>query len=216
MAIAMSAIIPQPAPATARQDKATRTTLVVPGLHGSGPDHWQTHWEQEIDGALRVEQSNWLRPDLADWTATLATAVRRHPGAVLVAHSLGCALVAHLARTDSARNVGAALLVAPADVNRDGPDAERLRGFAPLPLDLLPFPSTTVISRNDPFVTYDQAKVFAQAWGSNLVDLGLAGHINTQAGFGPWPEGRTHLRALIDQLDPIDEGAAFARAWSCN
>jgi predicted alpha/beta hydrolase family esterase len=73
-----------------------------------------------------------------------------------------------------------------------------------------------VISRNDPYVTYDQAKLFAQAWGSNLVDLGLAGHINTQAGFGPWPEGRTHLRALIDQLDPIDEGAAFARACSCN
>lgn len=181
--------------------------LLVPGLYNSGPDHWQTHWEHQIEGAIRVEQSDWLRPDLADWTATLAEAVRRHPGAVLVAHSLGCALVCHLSRISNGRNIAAALLVAPADVNRDGPNAEFLRGFSPLPLGRLPFPSTAVISRNDPYVAFDRASLFAQAWGSTLVDLGHAGHINAEAGYGPWSEGRAHLNALIASLDSDGQGA---------
>jgi predicted alpha/beta hydrolase family esterase len=33
--------------------------LIVPGLGGSGPDHWQTRWEQKLSTARRVEQSDW-------------------------------------------------------------------------------------------------------------------------------------------------------------
>jgi predicted alpha/beta hydrolase family esterase len=186
----------------------TRPILIIPGLYNSGPDHWQTHWERRIPGAIRVEQSDWLRPDLADWTATLAEAVRRRPGAVLVAHSLGCALVCHLARISNGRNIGGALLVAPADVNRDGPNAEFLRGFSPLPLGRLPFPSTAVISRDDPYVAHERGKMFAGAWGSTLVDLGAAGHINADSGHGPWPEGLAYLDALLERLDPAPERGA--------
>ena len=193
-------------------DRTARPILIVPGLYDSGPDHWQSHWQREIEGAIRVEQSDWLRPDLADWTATLAEAVRRHPGAILVAHSLGCALVCHLAHISNGRNIGAALMVAPADVNRDGPNAEFLRGFSPLPLGRLPFPSTAVISRNDPYIAHERAQLFAQAWGSSLVDLGAAGHINVEAGYGPWPEGRAHLDALIARLEPAAEGAGDGAA----
>jgi len=171
--------------------------LILPGLYNSGPDHWQSHWERAIKGAERVEQADCLRPDLADWTATLAEAVRRRPGAILVAHSLGCALVCHLARISKGRNIGAALLVAPADVNRDGPNAAYLRGFYPLPLGALPFPSTAVVSRNDPYVSFERGVAFARAWGSRLVDLGQAGHINPASGYGPWPDGRAHLDALV-------------------
>ena len=31
-----------------------QTTLIVPGLHGSGPAHWQTWFETQVPGALRV------------------------------------------------------------------------------------------------------------------------------------------------------------------
>jgi predicted alpha/beta hydrolase family esterase len=95
--------------------------LIVPGLYNSGPDHWQSHWERAIPGAERVDQTDWERPALGDWTISLAEAVRQRPGAILVAHSLGCALVAHLAQVTGGRGIGGALMVAPADVNREGP-----------------------------------------------------------------------------------------------
>ena len=33
------------------------TTLIVPGLHGSGPEHWQSWFERHIDNCVRVVQS---------------------------------------------------------------------------------------------------------------------------------------------------------------
>ena len=199
-----------------RRDRRDPPILIVPGLYNSGPQHWQTHWERKLKGAVRVEQSDWLRPNLADWTATLAEAVRRRPGAVLVAHSLGCALVSHLSRITNGRNIGGTLLVAPADVNRDGPNAEFLRDFSPMPLGRLPFPSVTVSSHNDPYVAFGRAQMFAKAWGSTLVDLGYAGHINVEAGYGPWPEGRKYLKALIDRTESSHRPAPADQALPNN
>ena len=72
--------------------------LIVPGLGGSGPDHWQSHWARSYPGARRVEQPDWNRPVRSLWLEQLAAAVERMPGAMLVGHSLGCVLVADLAR----------------------------------------------------------------------------------------------------------------------
>lgn len=179
--------------------------LIIPGLFNSGPDHWQTHLERSTPGAERVEQFDWERPTLGDWTASLVDAVRRRPGAVLVGHSLGCALIAHLAQLRGARGIGAALLVAPADVNRDGPAGRLLTGFSPIPRLSFPFPSVVVASRNDPYVAFDRAAAFARSWGSELVDLGQAGHINVEAGYGPWPAGRDLLDALSAKARPFAE-----------
>lgn len=178
--------------------------LIVPGLYNSGPDHWQSHWERVLPDAERVEQADWERPTLGEWVANLVDAVRRRPGAILVAHSLGCALVTHLAHLRGRRGIAGALLVAPADVNREGPAGRLLTGFGPMPRAPLPFPTTVVASRNDPFVRFDQALGFADDWGSHLVDLGRAGHINVESGHGPWPEGRR----LLDELAARALGAA--------
>lgn len=185
-------------------DAARPPILIVPGLFNSAPDHWQTHWERALPQAERVEQSDWERPTLGEWTAGLAEAVRSRPGAVLIAHSLGCALVAHLARISHGRGIAAALLVAPADVNRSTAAGRRLKGFSPIPLQALPFPSTVVASHNDPYVSIDRAQLFARAWGSEFVDLGRAGHINIDSGHGAWPEGRVLLDALIDRMKVND------------
>ena len=94
--------------------------LIVPGLGGSDEPHWQTHLERSFPHARRVHQADWDRPDRAAWIARLAAAVAAAPDAVLVAHSLGCALTAHaVARWPNliARAVRGALLVAPADVD---------------------------------------------------------------------------------------------------
>jgi predicted alpha/beta hydrolase family esterase len=74
------------------------TVLLLPGLHGSGERHWQTLWEQRLPGVTcrRVQQRDWARPDRGEWVAALDAELRAaEPPVLLVAHSLGCALVAH-------------------------------------------------------------------------------------------------------------------------
>jgi predicted alpha/beta hydrolase family esterase len=106
--------------------------------------------------------------------------------------------VAHWARDASAENlqrVRGALLVAPSDP--EGPNyPEGPTGFAPMPLVRLPFPSIVVASRNDVYVTMERAREYAAAWGSKLVDLGDAGHINASSGLGSWAAGYGLLQRL--------------------
>jgi len=41
--------------------------LLVPGLNNSGPDHRQTHWENELPDAKRVQPGKWDDPIRNDW-----------------------------------------------------------------------------------------------------------------------------------------------------
>ena len=175
--------------------------LIAPGLFNSPPEHWQSHWERTLPTAERVVQENWDLPTLGEWSAGLLEAVRRRPGSVIVAHSLGCAVVGHLARIGAGRGIAGALLVAPAEVNRTGPVGRLLNGFSPMPREPLPFPSTVAASRDDPYVTLDQAAAFAETWGSRFVDLGASGHVNVKSGHGPWPEGLDLLGELIGRIE---------------
>ena len=53
----------------------------------------------------------------------------------------------------------------------------------------------------------DRAAVFANAWGSELADIGAAGHINVASGYGPWPDG---LRFVSRLLRRVEQGRAVA------
>jgi predicted alpha/beta hydrolase family esterase len=169
--------------------------FVVPGLGNSGPAHWQTYFEQADSGFTRIAQGEWEIPDCSDWVATLDHALQGQDlsRVVLVAHSLGCATIAHWAARYG-RVVKGAWLVAPSDVETPQYAAFPTTGFGPMPLQPLPFPSQVVASSNDEWVTLARAKQFAQAWGSGLVAIGPAGHINTTSGHGPWPVGLALLR----------------------
>ena len=172
--------------------------LIVPGLGGSGPHHWQTYVERSFPGASRVHQDDWDRPERDAWIESLTSAIDAAPGAVLVAHSLGCAAVAHAVAARPDLPVAAALLVAPADVDRQrGAPEHRLYGFAPMPCTPLPFRSIVVASADDPYMTLVRARTFADDWGAEFINAGALGHINVEAGFGPWPEGERMLRRLI-------------------
>ena len=170
--------------------------LIVPGLGGSGPGHWQSLWQARLPDARRVEQADWHKPARAGWIARLdaAVAMARQPP-ILVAHSLSCALVACWSWVH-ARPVQCALLVAPADVDSDAHTPPEAHVFRPMPMKRLPFPTIVVVSRNDPYVAVDRAAAMAEAWGAELVDIGDAGHINTSAGYGEWPEGERLLQRL--------------------
>jgi predicted alpha/beta hydrolase family esterase len=171
--------------------------LILPGYGDSGPDHWQSHWERAEPACRRVVQDDWLEPKLRDWLTVLDRHIKDCATApVLVAHSLACSLVAQWATRPSAPVKGA-LLVAPADVDSPVHTPDEVRNFGPIPLVAFPFPSIVVASADDPFVTPTRAAAFAHAWGSRLVTLPNAAHINAAAGYGPWPEGRKLLLSLL-------------------
>jgi predicted alpha/beta hydrolase family esterase len=172
---------------------------LLPGWQGSGPDHWQSRWER-LHGDLRVEQDDWLWPRRGDWMARLDETLADLPAdaapAVLVAHSLGCHLVAawaaHSRRTEK---VAGALLVAPPDLSRaDVPP--HLRHWTAVVRHRLPFSATVVLSRDDPFGAVDAGVALAADWGAAVVDAGARGHLNTASGLGDWPAGRALLETL--------------------
>lgn len=106
---------------------------------------------------------------------------------MLVAHSLGCLCVAHwVARTSL--NIKGAFLVAPPNPEEANFPSEAI-GFSSVPLRSFGVPSIVVASSDDPYGGLEFARACASGWGSRFVNIGAAGHINSESGFGNWPEG---------------------------
>jgi predicted alpha/beta hydrolase family esterase len=178
---------------------SSQSVLIVPGLYGSAHKHWQSAWERRYPHFRRVEQSDWDNPDLDSWARQVVEAAVIEPQpAVLVAHSFGC-LAAVRASLFQSGLIAAALLVAPADPALFGIERR-------VPLSFLPFPTTVVASTNDPYLTLARARYWADRWGSQLVTLNDAGHINVQAGFDEWPMGLGLLEALCRHVRPEHRG----------
>jgi predicted alpha/beta hydrolase family esterase len=171
-------------------------TLVIPGLFGSGEGHWQRHWLVDHSAAKLVEQRDWNRPTLADWRGALEDEILRHDAVNLVAHSLGSILVATLAGRPVAERVRSALLVAPCDLEETNRLHPGVIDFGTMPRRSLAFPSLVVGSLNDHYMRFDRLRQLCEAWGSSLVDLGHAGHINVASGFGRWPRGYELLKLV--------------------
>lgn len=171
------------------------TVLILPGLGNSGEGHWQTIWQQQF-GFIRIDQAEWENPVCDSWITAIDAAVMQHdPGnVILVAHSLANTTIAAWAKNYN-RIVKGALLVAPSDTEADT-YPPGTAGFKPMCLNKLPFPSITVMSEDDFYVKPERAKYFADCWGSKLVSIGNAGHINVAAGYGKWEEGLQYLKAL--------------------
>ena len=176
--------------------------LIIPGYTNSGPDHWQSRWEAKLSSARRVEQAEWSKPVREDWVARVAEEVNASTRpVVLVAHSLGIPSAIH-AIPFFEKKIAGAFFVAPPEVDNPSIRPRHLMSFGPYPRDPLPFPTLTIASRNDPFGSFEHADDIANAWGSLLIDAGEAGHINAEAGFGPWPEGTMVFAQFLARLQP--------------
>lgn len=176
--------------------------LVLSGLWNSGPQHWQSHWERKYPAWTRVAHRDWNNPQRDEWVAELDGAIAHGEGRpILLAHSLGCMLAVHWALCGSPLKVAGALLVAPSDVEAASYPIDP-NGFAPVPMARLPFPSIVVASTNDPYASIERSRAFADAWGSRLVVIGDAGHINADTGYGEWPEGEALLEEFCRDLRP--------------
>ena len=115
--------------------------LLVPGLHNSGPDHWQSRWHQYFptgSGWWVAVDHRTSRSGAPSWRASCAAGARAH----LVAHSFG-ALAAITAARQQPDKVASLFIVAPADPARFGLPDELLAGSLKVSAQL-------VVSRNDP------------------------------------------------------------------
>lgn len=176
--------------------------LIIPGLHNSGDAHWQTWLQGQYKGAVRVNQQHWDRPDLDAWSARIGQVIARaRPDSqwIAVAHSFGCLALAHYISSsarhqhESRPGIHAALMVAPADPIKFGLDHR-------LPQSGLGLASTVIGSENDPWMPLQRAQAWADRWGARFQNLGAAGHVNTESGYGPWPLARFKVDEMIRYL----------------
>ncbi len=179
--------------------------LVIAGYEGSGDVHWQQRLIAKLSSAKLVEQDDWLYGSLQNAVDAIVKAVGiSQKPVVFVAHSAGCSLVAHAVKAlklaGTLEKVKGAFLVS-------APDPEILKtlakidpSFAAVPREVLPFPSVLISSSNDPFCSQAISKQLAVDWGSEWLDAGEAGHINTASGHGPWPEGLMKFAGFLSKL----------------
>jgi predicted alpha/beta hydrolase family esterase len=175
--------------------------LILPGLGNSGDKHWQTFWHEKFKNSIRLIQDNWDEPVREDWISRLNEQISKLENpTILVAHSLAVSLVLHWAKNNSNKNIIGALLVAPADVDSPEHTPEIIRNFSPMPLYQLPFPSIVVASENDPYASFERKQYFAKMWGSDFVNVGQQGHINSDSDLKYWEEGQLILQQLIEKI----------------
>lgn len=179
--------------------------VIVPGLRGSAPSHWQELYAARTDGAVTVPfPAEADRHSIDERTRLLGETVATVDGPViLVAHSAGVLAAVRWVRSlpdgdPVLGRVGGAVLATPPDFGVNWPEPHprpaelSAAGWEPIPRRRLPFPSVVAASRTDPLARYRVTAGLAEAWGSRLIDLGDAGHLNPAAGYGEWP--------LVDEL----------------
>jgi len=130
-----------------------------------------------IANTVRVQQDDWISPDAQRLGGPYHPdySCPRGPGGRRGAQP-GLHRVSHLPEEATAR-IDSALLVAPADPERKAVLAD----FAPVPYQRLSYHSIVVASNDDPYCPVRTAAAYARAWGSELVKLQHAGHINVES-----------------------------------
>ncbi len=167
-------------------------------LHGwqaSGPEHWQTWVARRL--AEAGEQVAYPRlpdpdgPRLEDWLDALHTELEPSgQGTVVLCHSLGCWLwLHHAASARPEHRVDRVALVAPPSPAGRVPE---VGAFPPPPLDAggvaAAAGSTCVVfSHDDPYCPEGADAAIARPLGLSSVEVPGGAHLNTDAGYGPWP-----------------------------
>lgn len=165
------------------------SVVIAPGLHNSGPNHWQTVWQQRLPNAKRVHQQRWDRPDLNEWADALIESVHKHNAHYIVAHSCGCLATVH-AIAALQHQIRGVLLVAPADPEKFGITSL-------LPHTPVQIPGLIVGSLTDPWLSWKKAQLWSQRWELPIYCAGDAGHINAESGHSDWSEGWALLQRLL-------------------
>ena len=167
------------------------TILIVPGLRDHVSAHWQTLIALEIPKSVTVPPLLQDKLDCSARVAALEATFQSIDGpVVIVAHSAGVMITVQWQKRLN-RVIQGALLAAYSSM-----ETLEANGWFPVPKARLPFPSIVAASRNDPLASFERVSRIADAWGSQLVDLGNVGHLNPKSGFGPWPRAHELIAEL--------------------
>ena len=170
-----------------------RSFLILHGYLGSGPDHWQTWLAGRLRDAGETVAYPDLpapsAPDLPAWRDALERALARpRPSRSCSPTRSPCVLWLHHCAPLAARRRAARCWSrrrrAPAHrrrSTRSSPRRSTRRGPAAADTRL-------VCAPDDPYCPEDAARCYGEPLGIPVDVLPGAGHINPEAGFGPWPE----------------------------
>ena len=142
--------------------------LIVPGLGNSGPEHWQTFFENSSYNFKRIIQQEWDAPACNDWVTTIEKSVSDYDPAtvILIGHSLGCTTIAHWANRYK-KKIKGALLVAPSDVEAQEYTFPA-KGFSPTPTEKINFKTIVVASEDDPGFRYKERSILRKTGEASL------------------------------------------------
>ena len=170
---------------------AARNFLILHGLEGSGPGHWQT-W---LTARLRAAAERVAYPDLPDadmpslpaWRSALEGELAALPEGerIVVCHSLSCLLWLHHV-ADGGEQADRVLLVAPPSEQAEIP---QIAAFFPAPLPALTS-ARLVCGDDDPYCPEGADTVYG-ALDIPVDVIRGGGHLNPEAGYGPWPAAET-------------------------
>jgi uncharacterized protein len=167
----------------------SRSFLILHGLMGSGPGHWQT-W---LAARLRADGERVAYPDLPDpdlpslpaWRSALDGELTVLPAGevIVVCHSLACLLWLHHVAEGGAQAARALLVAPPSDAS----GVAEMAAFLPAPLPKLAAGARLVCSDNDPYCPEGAAGLYGAPLGIPVDVIGGGGHLISDDGFGPWP-----------------------------
>ncbi|WP_375493855.1 RBBP9/YdeN family alpha/beta hydrolase [uncultured Jatrophihabitans sp.] len=179
-----------------RRPSRSVPTVVIPGWQGSGQGHWQT-W---LEGELRAQERQTLRPafadldnpDLDDWLTALRASLADLPadGYDVVAHSLGSVLwLHHVAGPGTSPRAARVLLVAPPSPHTTIPEVAE---FFPPPLDIDTVRrgadgTVLVAGDDDEYLPEGIAAAYGLPLKMATTVVPGGGHLNPDAGYGEWP-----------------------------
>jgi predicted alpha/beta hydrolase family esterase len=169
--------------------------LILHGWQGSGPRHWQTWLAQRLGvRGERVSYPELPEPDtprLDRWLEALGGELAREPsGLVVLCHSLACVLWLHHARLAEGRQAERVLLVAPPSPSAELPG---VKGFFPLAVEpdqvARAAGSTEIVAADDdPYCPEGAERLYGEPLDVPVRVIDGGGHLNTDAGYGPWPD----------------------------
>ncbi|NRD76255.1 alpha/beta fold hydrolase [Bacillus sp. BRMEA1] len=168
--------------------------LILHGLGGSGPDHWQTWLANELaernHHVIYPVFPNVDSPDKQVWIEELSTVMKTIPEnqpLTVITHSLGCLLWLHFTSIQNNRIAEHVIMVAPPSPQNV---IEAANSFFPVPLKNNNLTRTAdetlfVHSSNDPYCSLTDAKYYMNIGVPSIVFPNM-GHINVESGHGRW------------------------------
>jgi predicted alpha/beta hydrolase family esterase len=167
----------------------SKKVLLLHGWGGSDYPHWQSWLASELakdyGEVCFLRFSDFDFPQLDIWLKELENKLNTFKPDIVVCHSLANTLWFHLCKKMKPQNIEKLYLVAPPSFSCE---IEELKSFFPLalPRKYYAINALLITSREDPYLTQDEAKELQASLGVEMMVLESAGHINADSNYGNW------------------------------